>query len=115
MESRYTAVLEACCLDADLPALPAADQTHVGDRGTTLSGGQCARLALARALYQVRPQISSLFFSLQGRPVAWLRDSDDGADTLLVGESATYRDALLVLGNQRSPDRRFLLLLRVRV
>ena len=52
-EARYAAVLAACCLEADLRALPAADQTWVGDRGTTLSGGQCARLALARAIYQV--------------------------------------------------------------
>ncbi|BDA43676.1 probable multidrug resistance-associated protein 7 [Coccomyxa sp. Obi] len=51
-EARYAAVLAACCLEADLRALPAADQTWVGDRGTTLSGGQCARLALARAIYQ---------------------------------------------------------------
>ncbi|XP_004710924.1 ATP-binding cassette sub-family C member 10 isoform X2 [Echinops telfairi] len=48
----YRTVLEACALGDDLNILPDGDQTEVGERGVTLSGGQRARIALARAVYQ---------------------------------------------------------------
>ncbi|XP_063094892.1 ATP-binding cassette sub-family C member 10 isoform X2 [Cavia porcellus] len=48
----YREVLEACALNEDLSVLPAGDQTEVGEKGVTLSGGQRARIALARAVYQ---------------------------------------------------------------
>ncbi|XP_058410288.1 ATP-binding cassette sub-family C member 10 isoform X4 [Diceros bicornis minor] len=48
----YQEVLEACALNDDLSILPAGDQTEVGEKGVTLSGGQRARIALARAVYQ---------------------------------------------------------------
>uniref|UniRef100_A0A3Q1JDU2 Uncharacterized protein n=1 Tax=Anabas testudineus TaxID=64144 RepID=A0A3Q1JDU2_ANATE len=47
----YQAVIEACALSDDLSILPNGDKTEVGENGVTLSGGQKARLALARAVY----------------------------------------------------------------
>lgn len=50
-EVRYQQVLEACALLPDLQALPAGDSTEIGERGINLSGGQKARVALARSVY----------------------------------------------------------------
>ncbi|RAH51920.1 P-loop containing nucleoside triphosphate hydrolase protein [Aspergillus piperis CBS 112811] len=50
-DKKYEEVLKACALYPDLAALPKGDETQIGLRGVKLSGGQRARLALARALY----------------------------------------------------------------
>ncbi|KZV80265.1 multidrug resistance-associated ABC transporter [Exidia glandulosa HHB12029] len=47
----YDAVLDACALRPDLETLTDGDLTLVGEKGITLSGGQRARIALARAVY----------------------------------------------------------------
>ncbi|KAH8929585.1 hypothetical protein BT69DRAFT_1328619 [Atractiella rhizophila] len=49
--SRYQAVLEACALFPDLEMLEDGDATEIGEKGVALSGGQKARVALARAFY----------------------------------------------------------------
>ncbi|KAG0025021.1 hypothetical protein BGZ82_010268, partial [Podila clonocystis] len=48
---RYWSVIRACCLEQDLAAFPAGDSTEIGERGVNLSGGQKARLSLARSVY----------------------------------------------------------------
>jgi len=48
---RYEKALEACDLTKDLQRFPDGDSTVVGERGTVLSGGQQARVELARAVY----------------------------------------------------------------
>ncbi len=47
----YEKVLTACCLREDLKEFANGDQTEIGEKGVTLSGGQKARLSLARAVY----------------------------------------------------------------
>jgi ABC-type nitrate/sulfonate/bicarbonate transport system ATPase subunit len=50
-EQRYEAVLRACQLVPDINAMHAGDQTEIGERGINLSGGQRARVSLARSVY----------------------------------------------------------------
>jgi len=50
-EPKYSRVIEACALTEDVQWFPNYDQTVVGERGEILSGGQKARVSLARAVY----------------------------------------------------------------
>ena len=43
--------MQACSLEADLAVLPAGRHTEIGERGVNLSGGQKARVSMARAMY----------------------------------------------------------------
>lgn len=47
----YEKTVNACALRDDFAQLPDGDETEVGERGISLSGGQKARLTLARAVY----------------------------------------------------------------
>ncbi|CAG2066994.1 unnamed protein product, partial [Timema podura] len=49
---RYKEVVRACALTRDLELFPNGDKTLVGERGVSLSGGQRARINLARAVYR---------------------------------------------------------------
>ncbi len=47
----YDLALSSCCIEEDLKQLPDRDATEIGEKGVSISGGQKARLALARAVY----------------------------------------------------------------
>ena len=50
-KERYVDTIRICELEQDLDSLKAGDQTEIGEKGINLSGGQKARISLARAVY----------------------------------------------------------------
>jgi ABC-type bacteriocin/lantibiotic exporter with double-glycine peptidase domain len=48
---KYVQTISGCQLEADLAMMVAGDMSEIGQRGINLSGGQKARLSLARAVY----------------------------------------------------------------
>lgn len=50
-ETRYKKTLEVCALTPDLAGFKDGDLSNIGENGIGLSGGQKARVALARAIY----------------------------------------------------------------
>ncbi|KAL3283296.1 hypothetical protein HHI36_006444 [Cryptolaemus montrouzieri] len=51
-KDKYDRVVEVCALKRDFELFPFGDRTLVGERGVSLSGGQRARINLARAIYR---------------------------------------------------------------
>lgn len=50
-EDRFDDIVTACALPQDIEMLPYGLETELGENGITLSGGQKARVCLARAVY----------------------------------------------------------------
>ncbi|RNC33396.1 multidrug resistance-associated protein, partial [Trypanosoma cruzi] len=51
---RLQETVRACQLESDLKLLAGGMQTEIGEKGINLSGGQKARVSLARAVYADR-------------------------------------------------------------
>jgi len=56
-EDRYKAALHAASLENDLKMFPQGDQVPIGSRGVALSGGQRARISMARAAYHLGAEL----------------------------------------------------------
>ena len=50
-EEKYRKIIDLCELNQDLYSLSGGDLTEIGEKGVNLSGGQKARISLARAMY----------------------------------------------------------------
>lgn len=53
IKERFSEITRICALKRDLKLFPYGDKTLVGERGVSLSGGQKARITLARFVYIV--------------------------------------------------------------
>ncbi|KAK2945606.1 Multidrug resistance-associated protein [Blattamonas nauphoetae] len=53
-EKKYLETVRVCALEPDFKTLSAGDQTAIGEKGVNLSGGQKARIQLARSIYSNR-------------------------------------------------------------
>jgi ABC-type multidrug transport system fused ATPase/permease subunit len=78
--SRYDSVLEACALKHDLQTLDDGDQTMIGAQGVKVSGGQRARISLARALYSKAETLllDDILSALDTRVARHVLDALDG-------------------------------------
>ncbi|KXN88203.1 ATP-binding cassette transporter abc4 [Leucoagaricus sp. SymC.cos] len=73
-EERYQQVISQCGLRQDLALWPNGDLTRIGERGLTLSGGQRARLTLARAVYSTAQVLllDDTFAALDSQTSKWI-------------------------------------------
>lgn len=80
----YSKVLFACALLPDLKILIKGDQTDIGENGVTLSGGQKARISLARAVYR------SVYFGPEKSELVLLDDPLSAVDSHVASHIMKY-------------------------
>ncbi|KAJ7732681.1 multidrug resistance-associated ABC transporter [Mycena metata] len=83
-EQRYRKVVYQCCLERDLELFDAGDETEVGEKGLTLSGGQKARVTLARSVYADSQVVilDDILAALDVHTAKWVVEKCLGGDLL---------------------------------
>ncbi|KRZ12469.1 Multidrug resistance-associated protein 5 [Trichinella zimbabwensis] len=121
----YNTVLRVCNLESDIKTFPAGDRTEVrtafwctclivGERGATLSGGQKARLSLARAIYHQKDiylldnVLTALDYNVASRVLKEaIQEHLSGKTVLLITSSVQFLkqcDAILFMDQGRIVD-----------
>ncbi|KAG9253175.1 P-loop containing nucleoside triphosphate hydrolase protein [Emericellopsis atlantica] len=97
----YNRIVDACRLRTDLAGLPEGEDTHVGENGASLSGGQKARVALARALYSRAPLLllDDIFSALDAKTAAGIWE-DCFCSRLLQGKTVVLVTQLPWIASQ---------------
>jgi ABC-type multidrug transport system fused ATPase/permease subunit len=88
-KQRYERVLAACCLTTDIQQFRGGDMCQIGERGVTLSGGQKARVGVARVLY-ANPSIvllDDIFSALDAETASAVFEGLFGPDGVLQSQS----------------------------
>ncbi|KAG1716785.1 hypothetical protein ID866_383 [Astraeus odoratus] len=83
-EARYKKVIYQCALERDLQLFEAGDRTEVGEKGLTLSGGQKARVTLARAVYSAAEilLLDDVLAALDVHTSKWIVEKCFGGDLI---------------------------------
>ncbi|KAM5429338.1 hypothetical protein McanMca71_002977 [Microsporum canis] len=91
VQSWYERVVDACVLRDELESFPCGDQAVVGNNGTALSGGQKARLGIARAIYTRENLLllDDVFSGLDAKTEELIFHNLFGAHGILVDENMT--------------------------
>ncbi|KAF9243735.1 hypothetical protein BU15DRAFT_71860 [Melanogaster broomeanus] len=94
-EARYKKVIYQCSLERDLELFEAGDRTEVGEKGLTLSGGQKARVTLARAVYSYAQilLLDDVLAALDVHTAKWI------VDKCFAGDLIKDRTVILVTHN----------------
>jgi ATP-binding cassette subfamily C (CFTR/MRP) protein 1 len=101
LKTWYALVVYSCDIAKDIASMPDGDDTRLGSKGVSLSGGQRARLALARAVYAQRDIVllDDVFSALDS-------DTENNITSRLLGQHGLFRElgttVLLVTHSQKA-------------